>query len=91
MVELKVRLGPKGQVVIPKIFRDIFKLSPGEEVIITIEYDKGVLIKRTKNNIADKLKDVAIEVSKKRKGKKFTYDKNEFYEQYEKRSKKAEL
>ncbi|MBS3076877.1 AbrB/MazE/SpoVT family DNA-binding domain-containing protein [Candidatus Pacearchaeota archaeon] len=91
MVELKVRLGPKGQVVIPKIFRNMFKMHPGSEIIITFEKDKGVVIKKTEGRIAEKFKEIATEVSKERKGKKFSYNKNEFYEQYEKREKRAGL
>lgn len=89
MVELKVRLGPKGQIVIPQIFRNFFKLLPGEEVIITIERDKGVLIRRRDENIAEKLKAIAKEASKHRKGKPFNYNKNEFYKQHEERARRA--
>lgn len=90
MVELKVRLGPKGQIVIPKIFRNLFRLYPGGEVIITIERDKGVLIKQVEDPIAI-LEEVSGEAARRRKGSQFKYDKKEFYEQYEKRAKKAGL
>ena len=59
MVELKVRLGSKGQVVIPKIFRNLFKMHPGNEIIITIEKDKGVLIRKTEGNAANRFKELA--------------------------------
>ena len=37
----KVKVGPKGQIVIPKIFRDNFGILPGREVIL--EYEEGKL------------------------------------------------
>ncbi len=88
MIELKVRLGPKGQVVIPKIFRDNYKLYPRNEVIITAEED-GVLIKKQDDNLIEKLREIAKEATRKRKGKPFIYDKRQFYEQYEKRARRA--
>lgn len=86
MVELKVRLGSKGQIVIPKILRDNYKLYPKQEVIIT-EKDDGILIK--KEDPIKILEKIARTASKKRKGKPFIYNKEEFYEQYEKRARRA--
>lgn len=36
-MQFVMTVGPKGQVVIPKQFRDEFKLFPGEEVLISNE------------------------------------------------------
>ena len=44
----KMTIGPKGQVVIPKIFRDIEKISPGTEVLLELK-DEGILIKKIHN------------------------------------------
>ncbi len=88
MVELKVRLGSKGQVVIPKILRDSYKLYPKQEVIIS-EREEGVLIKKQDTDIIEKLKELAREASKKRGGKPFKYKKEDFYEQYEKKARRA--
>ncbi len=90
MVELKVRLGSKGQVVIPKIFRESYKIYPNQEAIITA-VDEGVLIKKNDINIIEKLREMAKEAKKIRKGRPFTYKKEEFYEQYDKRAKRAGL
>ena len=90
MVELKVKLGPKGQVVIPKIFRNEFKLYPGHEVII-IEEARGVLIKRKSQNPIEILEKIAEEVNKRKRGKKIKIDAHDIYEQYEKRAKRAGL
>ncbi|MDQ3752473.1 MAG: AbrB/MazE/SpoVT family DNA-binding domain-containing protein [Actinomycetota bacterium] len=37
------RVGPKGQVVIPKALRDELELEPGDEVVFTLGRD-GVLV-----------------------------------------------
>jgi AbrB family looped-hinge helix DNA binding protein len=44
LVELRVKVGPKGQILIPKVFRDRYGLRGGEVVIIEPEED-GVLIR----------------------------------------------
>ena len=90
MVELKVRLGPKGQIVIPKIFRENYKLYPNQEVII--ESDKeGVLIKKQDEDIVEKLREIAKEINKGKKRGKLSAKKMKevFYEQYEERARKS--
>jgi len=37
------KVGPKGQVVIPKKFRDELGIEPGDEVVVSLS-EKGVLI-----------------------------------------------
>lgn len=91
MVELKVRLGPKGQIVIPKIFRNEFNLYPGHEVIIKDEETIGILIKRKSQDPIEILEKIAKEVSKRKKGRKIKIDPHDIYEQYEKRAKRAGL
>lgn len=88
MVELMVKLGPKGQVVIPKIFRESYKLYPEQSVIIAAEKE-GVLIKQAQKDIVKELEKIAREATKRRNGRPFVYKKEEMYEQYEKRAKRA--
>ncbi len=45
MIEIRMKVGPKGQVVIPKPFRNAFKMAPGTEVVFSIEEEKLVLSK----------------------------------------------
>lgn len=41
----KMRVGPKGQVVVPQNFRKILKIGPGSEVTFRLEGDHLVLKK----------------------------------------------
>ncbi len=90
MIELKVKLGAKGQVVIPKIFRDNYKIYPKQEVIIMAK-DEGVLIKKQDDNIIEKLREIAKRVNL--KGEKISpkYLKKLRNKQYEERARKAKL
>ncbi|MGA2238061.1 MAG: AbrB/MazE/SpoVT family DNA-binding domain-containing protein [Candidatus Bathyarchaeia archaeon] len=44
MVELRIKVGPKGQILIPKVFRDRYGLKEGDAIVIEPEED-GVLIR----------------------------------------------
>ena len=88
MVELRVRLGSKGQVVIPKILREAYGIYPMQEVIIRQE-ENGVLIKRNSDDVLKKLKEIRKEITKKMNGKKFTFNKHEIEEQYDERARRA--
>ena len=39
MVKLRVKVGPKGQIVIPKIFREAYKIKEGGYAILEPEED----------------------------------------------------
>lgn len=57
MEQLKMKIGPKGQVVIPGMFRKRFHLFPGTEVIFEQKDDALFINKPLKNieNIARKI------------------------------------
>ena len=44
MMQKEVKVGKKGQVVIPKVMRTALKIEPGSKVIFTLE-DNKVIIK----------------------------------------------
>ena len=42
-----VRLGPKGQIVIPKEARDMFGLQPGDTLVLLADRKKGIALQTT--------------------------------------------
>jgi AbrB family looped-hinge helix DNA binding protein len=47
----KMRVGPKGQVVIPKSFRQILKIGAGTEVVFRLEGERVILERETADPI----------------------------------------
>jgi len=58
MVSIRIKVGSKGQIVIPKVFRDAYGIKEGCEVVIMPTED-GLIIKRKKSveEIIETLKD----------------------------------
>ena len=50
-----VKVGPKGQIVIPKDIRDMFSIETGDNLLILADKKRGIAIERTGvfNKIAD--------------------------------------
>ena len=84
MVGIKTKVGLKGQIVIPKVLRDEYNISPGDEVII--KEDNNILIlEKSKEDIVKKLEEMAKKI---RFNKKINVHSIE--EEYEERWKKAQ-
>ncbi len=56
------KMGPKGQVVIPKIFRESMGIAPGADVVMGFEENKVIVQKP-----AAKIEEVAERIAKKGK------------------------
>ena len=41
-----VKIGPKGQIVVPKEIRDMFGLEPGDNLIILADVDRGIALQK---------------------------------------------
>lgn len=41
-----VKVGPKGQIVIPKEVRDMFAIEPGDSLVILADSSRGIAIER---------------------------------------------
>lgn len=55
----KMRIGPKGQVVIPKLIRDDYGLKAGE--VVVVDYTgKEVVIRKAATNIAELARAIAM-------------------------------
>ena len=52
-----VRLGPKGQIVIPKEARDMFGLQPGDTLVLLADKKKGLAL-QTAEKLSPMLKKV---------------------------------
>ncbi len=51
MVRISLRVGPKGQLVIPKVFRDEYNIHPGDAVVVK-EEDHKLVIEKPKDPVA---------------------------------------
>ncbi len=60
MTIARTRMGPKGQVVIPKIFRENIGIREGGEVILKLEKDE-IIITSARRDIAKKWAAIARE------------------------------
>jgi AbrB family looped-hinge helix DNA binding protein len=52
LIAEEMKVGPKGQVVIPRIMRKALKIEPGSKVLFTPEDDKLILKKPSFDGVA---------------------------------------
>ncbi|MBI2671827.1 AbrB/MazE/SpoVT family DNA-binding domain-containing protein [Candidatus Woesearchaeota archaeon] len=81
MVRINVKVGPKGQIVIPKVFRNEYNISPGDEI---------VLRENNQNLVIEKKEDPIVEMEKLAKSINYNkkIDMHAIEEEYEERWKK---
>src|SRR3990170_756949 len=58
VIEIRMRVGPKGQVVIPKVLRDALRIGPGSEVSFTVE-GKKVVLRASRTDVVDAFERIA--------------------------------
>ncbi len=52
MIEEEMKVGPKGQVVIPRTMRKALRIEPGSKILFTLEDDKLILKKPSFDAVA---------------------------------------
>ena len=84
MVSIRMKVGPKGQIVIPKVLRDEYNINPGDNVIFREENNKTIIEK-------DKIDPIAIfeKAAKSKKRIKFKFDPHAIEKEYEERWRRA--
>ena len=73
ILKMKMRVGPKGQVVIPKEIRDEKKIYPGDEVFIELS-DEGILIEKPKKDVIADFERIAKSVKYNKKISPHAYE-----------------
>ena len=58
MTRVRARIGPKGQVVIPKVVRKALGVGPGSEVIFSIE-EEEVVLRASRTDVVDVFERIA--------------------------------
>jgi AbrB family looped-hinge helix DNA binding protein len=56
MVRVKLKVGAKGQIVIPKMLREALGIEPKKFVTIEIQEDRGVILRRSTKELVEWLK-----------------------------------
>jgi AbrB family looped-hinge helix DNA binding protein len=74
MLRERMKVGPKGQVVLPKILRERLKIYPGSMVLANIQNDK-ILIEKPKEDAVEIFEKIA------KSGKAIKIHPHEAYEE----------
>jgi len=73
MTKFKTKIGPKGQIVIPKPIREEYHLPPGTALLIE-DRPEGIYLWKAEKNLGDLFEELALR-GKVRKGVKIDSDK----------------
>ena len=80
MIKEEMKIGPKGQVVIPKVFRKSLGLHPGTKVVFSLRED-GLLLEKPREDAVKVFKEIA------ESGRSVRVKPHEYFEELEKRQK----
>ena len=58
ILKTKMKVGPKGQIVIPKEIRDEENIFPGDEIFVELS-DRGILIEKPKIDVVAEFERIA--------------------------------
>lgn len=83
ILKMKMRVGPKGQIVIPKEIRDEEKIFPGDELFVELN-DNGILIEKPKTDVVAVFEEIAKSIKYSKK-----IDPHAYEEELEQRWKKS--
>lgn len=61
MIKEEMKMGPKGQVVIPKVFRKALGLHPGNKVVFELK-GSAIVIEKPKRDVISVFENIAKEV-----------------------------
>jgi len=56
MVRIKVKVGAKGQIVIPKMLREMLGIEPKKFVTIEMQEDRAMILRRSTKELVEWLK-----------------------------------
>lgn len=83
ILKTKMKVGPKGQIVIPKEIRDEKKIFPGDEVFVELN-SKGILIEKPQIDVVADFERIAKSIKYNKK-----IDPHAYEEELEERWKKS--
>lgn len=83
-MDFKTKVGPKGQVVIPKPFREEFRILPGDTIFVK-DTPEGILLRKQDKDPVEVFRKISEQV----KGKKITLDPHEYEQESEERWKRS--
>ena len=74
MIKQQMKIGPKGQVVIPKVFRKSLGITTGSNVVFELKKE-GILIEKSTRNVVEIFEKIA------KSGKSKAFEPGKYYEE----------